>query len=458
MLETFVDKYSGKRILVFGLAKSGTMTAKILKQAGAQLLVYDQKSDTKEQRELQDLGIQVVTGEPPLELLTAEFALMVKNPGIPYTNPLVKKALDLSIPIVSEVELAYELSKAPIIGITGSNGKTTTTTLIGEMLNQAGKRAVVAGNIGTVLIGEATTITEQEILVAELSSFQLKGTIDFRPHIAILLNVYHAHLDYHQGLADYVHSKSKIFANQTGDDYAIFNYNCEMCVEMSRDVKAHCLYFSTTGRQGLNEGAYIENAAVYFIEAGQPIKIIELTETKIRGAHLENALAAIIASKLVGADNDSIREVLHTFKGVEHRIEFVLSTADNIAFYNDSKSTNTQATITALDSFSEPVILIAGGLDRGLGFAELEEYFRRSVKALITYGETAQKLAETGKIAGVGTIRLADSLAEAVKQAVSIAVAGDTVLLSPAAASWDMFNSFEERGDLFKEIVRSYYN
>lgn len=457
MWDEFANKYQGRRILIIGLARSGTITAKILAQAGANLTVYDLKANTPEQDELAELGIKVITGEPEQELVTADFDLVVKNPGIPYSNPLVAKAIELGLTVISEVELAYELSAAPIIGITGSNGKTTTTTLIGEMLQQGGKQAVVAGNIGKVLLGEAKDITDQEILVAELSSFQLKGTREFRPWIAILLNIYNAHLDYHEGLADYIESKSKIFANQTAGDYAILNYNCGVCRDLSAGIAAEKLYFSTRGQQGLSSGAYIDSEAMYYLDTGRALKLIGLEETRIRGAHLENALAAVLAAKIAGVDDDSIREVLRTFSGVEHRIEFVLNTADNISFYNDSKSTNTQATITALDAFAEPVILLAGGLDRGLGFAELEEYFRSSVKALVAYGETADELAEMARTAGVGLIRLADSLEVAVDQAIKLAKPGDTVLLSPAAASWDMFSSFEERGDLFKKLVKQHY-
>lgn len=458
MWDDFVNKYSSKKIMVLGLAKSGTTIAKILTDAGAQLLVYDAKKDTAEQKELENLGITVLTEEPPVQLLDESCFLLVKNPGVTYDNPLVEQAIELGVPVITEVELAGELSAAPIIGITGSNGKTTTTTLIGEILNYANNNAVVAGNIGTVLAGAAREITAKQLLVAELSSFQLKGTINFHPWIAILLNIYPAHLDYHHGIDDYIVSKSKLFVNQTANDYAIFNKNCDRCCEISQNVRSQKYYFSTTGRNSITQGAYIEQGVVYFINGAETVKIIDLTETRMRGAHLENLLAAVIATRLAGVDFEAIRTVLRSFKGVEHRIEYVLCTDENISFYNDSKSTNVQATITALDSFDEPVILLAGGLDRKIGFADLTEHFQTSVKALIVYGETAEELAQVGKNAGVAIVYSVNSLEAAVATAISVAQAGDNVLLSPAAASWDMFSSFEERGNLFKELVRRHYN
>lgn len=458
MWDEFVEKYYGKKIMVLGLAKSGTTIAKILFSAGADLVVYDAKESTIEQEEIERLGIVVHTGEAPVQLLDASYFLLVKNPGVPYDNPLVKRALQLGVPVITEIELAGELSAAPIIGITGSNGKTTTTTLIGEILNNSDQKAVVAGNIGTVLASEALLISPDKKLVAELSSFQLKGTINFHPHIALLLNIYPTHLDYHHGIEDYIISKSKLFANQSENDYAIFNINCRLCTDIAKNVKAQPYYFSTTGRNSITQGAFIEQGSAYYIDNNITVKIIDLTETRIRGAHLENLLAAVIATRLVGADFESIRAVLRSFKGVEHRIEYVLSTKENISFYNDSKSTNVQATITALDSFTKPVILIAGGLDRGIGFSDLIEYFRNSVKGLVVYGETAEQLAQVGQSAGVKEIQLVDSLETAIDIAVKFARPGDDILLSPAAASWDMFSSFEERGNLFKELIKKNYN
>ncbi len=458
MWDKFVNKYMGKKIMVLGLAKSGTAIAKILAAAGAELIVYDAKESTLEQEELEKLGITVQTGEAPVQLLDASYFLLVKNPGVPYNNPLVERALELGVPVITEIELAGELSAAPIIGITGSNGKTTTTTLIGEILNYSKQKAIVAGNIGTVLAGEAREISADKFLVAELSSFQLKGTINFHPQIAILLNIYPTHLDYHNGIEDYIIAKGNLFANQTEDDYAIFNNDCRLCREISKNVKAQKYYFSTTGRNSIAQGAYIEEGSVYYIDVNGPVKIINLTETRMRGAHLENLLAAIIATRLAGADFETIRAVLRSFMGVEHRIEYVLSTKNNISFYNDSKSTNVQATITALEFFEGKVILIAGGLDRGIGFTDLTEYFSSSVKVLVVYGETAEELAQVGRAAGVKEIHIVDRLEKAVELAIKLAHAGDNILFSPAAASWDMFSSFEERGNLFKELVWQNYN
>jgi len=444
--------YFGKEVVVLGLAKSGTAIAKVLHLLGAHVIVNEAKPEDQcpEKAELEALGIQVICGGHPEDLINEKIELVVKNPGIPYTIKPLLQAQSLNIPIITEVEIAYQLTKAPIIAVTGSNGKTTTTTLIGEILEKAGKSPIVAGNIGTVLSVKALTAKEQEVLVVELSSFQLKGTIDFRPFIAILLNIYPAHLDYHQTLEDYIASKQKIYTNQAASDYAVINAD-SISEKIIKTIPSQVYLFSTKNK--VAKGAYIENQVIYFCDKEVREEIVSLSEIFLKGAHLENVLAAVITAKLYGVEREVISEVLRSFKGVEHRLEHVLIAPNSITFYNDSKATNPTATITALQSFSKPVILIAGGLDRGIDFLELLDPLQKSVKGLITYGQTSEKLQKIGKLAGLQFVYPVDNIVEAVQLAYSQAEFGDTILLSPACASWDMFSSFEERGRIFKEAV-----
>jgi len=445
-------EFRGKKIVVLGLAKSGTTIAKILHNLGANILVNDAKPEDKcpEKMELESLGIRVICGGHPDDLIDENVDMLVKNPGIPYSISPIKRAEELNIPIITEVELAYYFSKAKIIGITGSNGKTTTTTLIGEIIKEAGKSPIVAGNIGTVLSEKALTATEDEVLVSELSSFQLKGTIKFKPYIAILVNIYPAHLDYHQGIEDYIASKANIFKNQEETDYAVLNADCAECMNLVPAIRSQIYYFSTS--RPVDRGAYIENGIIYWKDQDLE-EIMPIKELFLKGAHLENALAAFIAVKLYGIEQEAIKVTLRSFKGVEHRVEYVLTTKNGVTFYNDSKATNPQATISALKSFEKPIILLAGGLDRGIDFEELVEPFSKHIKTLVTFGQTAEKLAKIANLAGIDQVVTVDNINDAVKKSFSIASDNDIVLLSPACASWDMFSSFEERGRIFKEAV-----
>jgi UDP-N-acetylmuramoylalanine--D-glutamate ligase len=441
--------YKQKNVLVLGLAKSGFAAAKLLHELGANVTVNDQKplSENEEARVLEALGIRLVCGSHPLELLDEPFDVMVKNPGIPYSNPMVQKALQKQIPIITEVEIAYHLSKAPIIGITGSNGKTTTTTLIYEMLQAAKRRPLIAGNIGTVACEVAKNTRDDQVMVMELSSFQLMGTIEFRPHIAVLLNIFDAHLDYHGTKEAYAAAKGNIFKNQTESDYAIVNADDELVMKLAEDGHATKVFFSTTKQ--LNKGAYIKDEAIYFNNE----KVIDISQIALRGKHnLENILAAISAAKLAGADNDAIQHVLTTFTGVAHRLQFVAD-INGRKFYNDSKATNILATQKALSAFeNERVILLAGGLDRGNEFDELIPYLKH-VKAMITFGQTASKLERVAREAGIETIKRVDNVEQAAFVAYELSERGDIILLSPACASWDQYKTFEQRGDMFVNAV-----
>jgi UDP-N-acetylmuramoylalanine--D-glutamate ligase len=443
--------YRNQSVVVLGLAKSGVAVAKLLHRFGAHVVANDKKprEEACGVDELEELGIQVITGYHPDEIIHPGVSLVVKNPGIPYEAPPVAKALSLGIPVITEVELAYQLSRAPLIGITGSNGKTTTTTLVGLILQQAKIDAAVGGNIGTVLCGLAETVRADQYLVAELSSFQLMGTRTFRPKIAALLNLYPAHLDYHHSMENYLAAKLKLFANQTAEDAAVLPYDQPELRETLAQLPAKKYYFSQ--RQAVVPGVFVSGDRIVFAdELGRLEEIMPVADVAI--PHLDNALAAILITRLAGADPASMARVLSTFAGVEHRMEYV-ATVNGVKYYNDSKATNPEAASRAIQAFSEPVVLIAGGLDRGVDFRELVPLFAKHVKALIAYGQTAEILLARAEEAGISRRILVDTVDKAVTTAASVAEAGDVVLLSPACASWDMFPSFEVRGSMFKDGV-----
>jgi UDP-N-acetylmuramoylalanine--D-glutamate ligase len=448
--------YQGKRVVVLGLAKSGLAVAHILKQCGADVTVNDKKSESECQgvEELRAAGITVICGEHPEDIVNPSVDFVVKNPGIPYSVPPIQAAESLGIPVVTEVEIAYELSDVPIIGITGSNGKTTTTTLVGRILEEGDLSPVVAGNIGTPLSQQAARAQVGQTLVAELSSFQLKGTQRFRPSIACLLNVYDAHLDYHKTKEDYVNSKSKLFANQDENDIAVLNYDNEICRSLAPQIRASILWFST--KEEVEQGSFVRDGHIVFKRPSKTpeIEVIaRLDEVALPGAHnLENVLAAVCVARAAGVEADAICRVLRTFAGVEHRLEFVAE-IKGVKYYNDSKATNPEAASRALTSFSAPIVWIGGGLDRGIDFKELVPLLKKHVKAVITYGQTAQKLLDRAQEAGIIRAKRVDNVIDAVAWAHRIAREGDIVLLSPACASWDMYRSFEERGVLFKQSV-----
>lgn len=452
MMKT-VTKYRNQKILVLGLARSGVSAARLLHHLGALVTVNDGKelSENPEAQDLLSAGIRVVAGSHPVELLDEEFVLVVKNPGIPYANPILEKAIAKNIPIVTEVELAYEIAESHIIGITGTNGKTTTTTMIGQILNNGltTGRAVLAGNIGAPVSTEAQTTTATDYLVTELSSFQLMGTLDFRPEIGVITNLYEAHLDYHGTRGEYVAAKWRLQANMTSTDTLILNGNQAELRQLAETTKAKVIYFSTM--EELPEGAYLKDGQIYY--NGEAI--MNAKEVGVPGGHnLENALAATIVAKLCGVSNEVIASSLKQFTGVEHRTEFVAK-INGRNYYNDSKATNILATEKALSGFdNSKVVLLAGGLDRGNDFDALVPSLE-NLKAIILFGESRYKLKEAAEKANVGNILLVETITEAVQGSLTYSREGDAVLLSPACASWDQFKNFEIRGRTFKEAVKN---
>lgn len=446
-----ISTYENKKVLVLGLAKSGVSAAKLLHELGALVTVNDGKpfDENPEAQELLSLGIKVITGSHPIELLDEEFSLMVKNPGIPYSHPLVAKAQEMGIPVITEVELAYEVSECPIIGITGTNGKTTTTTMTGLLLNAGADQGIarLAGNIGYPASGVAQEAKSEDKIVMELSSFQLMGITDFRPHIAVITNIYEAHIDYHGTRKEYVKAKWNLQKNMTEKDYLILNWNQSELQELAQRTKARVLPFST--KEVLEDGVYADDYSIYYKKE----KIMEISELGVPGKHnVENALAAISVAKLYGISNEAIRETLHFFHGVPHRMQYV-GEIQGRKFYNDSKATNILATKMALSGFeTSKVVLLAGGLDRGNTFDELIPSLK-GIKAMVVFGQTKEKLMDAGKKAGIETIVTADSVEQAVPLALENSTDGDVVLLSPANASWDQYPNFETRGNRFMEAV-----
>lgn len=443
-----LNDYLHKKVLVLGLAKSGVAAASLLHKLGAFVTVNDYKplSENVEAQGLLEQGITVICGEHPIELLDEGFEIIVKNPGIPYHNPLVKGAKEKGIPIITEVELAYQISEASFIGITGTNGKTTTTTLVFEMLKAGGKLPLIAGNIGMVAAEVAQGATEENTIVIELSSFQLMGINTFNPKIAILTNLYDAHLDYHGTRTEYVEAKGNITKNQTENEFFIVNAEQADVMEIARNSKAKIIPFSAY--RVLSEGAYVKDGWIYFHSE----KIIETKDVALPGAHnVENILSAIAAAKLSGVNNEAIYQVLSTFIGVKHRLQYICE-YEGRKFYNDSKATNILATEKALSAFHVPTILLAGGLDRGNEFDELIPFLKH-VKAIITFGQTADKIERVARDAGIKTIMRVDNVEKAVPAAYQLSSPGDVILLSPACASWDQYKTFEVRGDIFIKAV-----
>ncbi|WP_046226857.1 UDP-N-acetylmuramoyl-L-alanine--D-glutamate ligase [Paenibacillus dauci] len=487
------QSYRGLPVVVIGLARSGVEAAKALHRLGALVTVNDLKprEQSPEAAELEELNIEVICGGHPEGLIHKDIALLVKNPGIPYSAPPIQQAMDLGIEVITEVELAYRISDVPMIGITGSNGKTTTTTWVGQMLDACGLHPIVGGNIGIPLCQAVVEAEEKDnaIIVAELSSFQLKGTRDFNPTIAALLNVAETHLDYHGTMDDYVTSKRKIFENQGEKDTAVLNWDDSYCRSMIPYIKAgRIIPFSVneelgnnaamaaalSAQSGMSVGAMyvspsyvpdmeddLERTIMYWDEEQGAVPILRVDELGIPGRYnVENALAACAISIAAGCQPKQLADTLRTFRSVEHRLEYV-TTHNEVAYYNNSKATNAKATMMALSAFQDQgIILIAGGLDRGSDYMDLLPVFQSQVKALVVLGQTRHKLARVAEMAGVASIRIIEetdqaeqAVYQAVQQASELAETGDIVLLSPACASWDMFSSFEIRGNVFKQAV-----
>lgn len=446
-----IDDYRGKHVLVLGAGKSGTHAAELLQQLGATVVVNDAKPSDQlpEIAELRDRGIETVTGKQTADILDHHFDLMVKNPGIPYDNEVVARAVKEKMLIITEVELAAKITDAEIIGVTGSNGKTTTVTMITKILNQERSKghAYAAGNIGISATETAMKATADDTIVMELSSFMLLGIQKLHPHVAVLTNIFSNHLDYHKTRQNYVNAKMRITMNQTPDDFFVVNFDSDEWRQLSKRSQAKVVPFARTSE--IDHGAYEKNGKLYYNDEF----IMNAEDIKVPGQqNVENALAAIATAKILGKSNLAITNVLETFTGVRHRLQFVLE-AEGRKFYNDSKATDIEATQVALEGFNQPVVLLAGGLDRGYTFDKMIPQFKQHVKAAVLFGQTADLLETSLQKAGIKEITKVNNLDEAVPVAYRYSDAGDVILLSPANASWDQFKTFEQRGDVFIKDV-----
>jgi UDP-N-acetylmuramoylalanine--D-glutamate ligase len=450
-------KFKDKKVLLVGLAKTGVSAIKKLVNLGSIVTVNDIKNKEQLSEVLSDLkelkNVDYVLGTHLDDVSNIDLAVV--SPGVPLDLPFIKKLYNEKIEVIGEVELSFRLSKNPtFIGITGTNGKTTTTSLTGEIYKACGRDTYVVGNIGTPVIDVVDIADENSFLITELSSFQLESVSSFRPRVSAILNITEDHLNRHHTMENYIDAKANIFKNQEKEDYTILNYDDEMVRNLKDRCNSNVIYFSR--KVQLDQGIFVdENGDIIIKLNNESIKLMNKSEISIPGNHnLENALAAIGMSIVLGVELDVIKKVLKTFGGVEHRLEFVKE-INNIMFVNDSKGTNPDSTIKAIEAYDRPIILIAGGMDKYSDFTDMIKSFNGGVKSLVLLGETAEKIEKTANKEGFFDCYRVNNMKEAVAKAYSLAVSGDVVLLSPACASWDMYPNFETRGMDFKNNVES---
>jgi UDP-N-acetylmuramoylalanine--D-glutamate ligase len=450
-----------KRVLVVGLGRSGVASALFLKARGARVTVSDTKSGDELRNEipaLLDHGITVETGGHGERTFRGQ-DLIVVSPGVPVDAPMLVQARAMGEAVIGEIELAARFLPGPMVAITGSNGKTTTTTLTGEILTASGIPTLVGGNIGTPAISLTDRANPETAVVLEVSSFQLETIQTFRPKVAVVLNVTPDHLDRHRTFEAYVDAKARVFENQRGDDFTILNEDDPTCVTMAARTQAQVFWFSR--QKEVKQGAWVGEGKILFRDGRGEQKtsqreIMEVSEIPLKGAHnLENVLAAVCAGALMGCAPEKIRHAVREFKAVEHRLEFV-ATIRGVDYYNDSKATNVDATIKALESFPANIHLILGGKDKGSDYSVLNELLRQRVKRVYTIGAAAGKIESqiVSSNGGGPQVVHAETLENAVRKANAVAEPGDVVLLAPACASFDQFKNYEQRGQMFKEIVR----
>ncbi len=444
-----------KNVLVFGLGISGTSTTKALHKLGANIFV----ADSKEEEDLldffadtKDIPMTKFLGNSKIDLECID--IIVKSPGIKPNNPIIEEGEERNIRIVSDIELAYDISKSPrFVAITGTNGKTTTSYLVGDILKEAKENVHLGGNIGIGILWDLVNSKPNDYFVIEASSFQLEHTSSFKPKLSIITNLSPDHLDWHGTMDKYIEAKLKVLINQDESDFAVLNYEDEYLRSIGPKVKSKIVWFSS--KRILEEGAYIEEGNIVYKNEKEKSLIIPLNQLQILGIHnAENALAALAAGICLKVDLETIRRALREFKGVAHRIEFVRELR-GVKYYNDSKGTNSDSTIKAINSFENPLILIAGGYDKGTDFTDLLDSFNGRVKALILLGATREKIRDASLKAGFKNLTLVEDMKEAVAYSNKIGQPGDIVLLSPACASWGMYKNFEERGNDFKALVNS---
>ena len=443
---------AGKRVLVIGLGKTGLSTVRFLIGRGASVAVTDDKPLSEmgdAARALSGLDLKAAFG-PPDKAILSGVDLIIPSPGVPPVHPLLAEGVRRHIPILAEIEVAFRFLKRPVIAITGTNGKTTVTTLVGEILRASGRKAFVGGNIGDPLIGYVDGPQEEEIAVLEVSSFQLQWIERFRPKVAVLLNVTCDHIDYHGSFVAYREAKERIFENQGPGDLAVLNADEPWADPLARRLRSKVRFFSS--KTEIPGGMFLRGDELILRENGGDRETYPVAMIRIPGTHnVENVMASILACRAFGCPRERIIEAVRAFRGVTHRIEFA-GEKNGVAFYDDSKGTNVGAVARALETFSRPVILLLGGRDKGGDFDTLAEGLRKGVKEMILFGEARKRI--EGMIGGIVKTRLAPTLREAVEQAWADASYGDVVLLSPGCASFDEFKDYRERGNFFQGMVR----
>ena len=442
--------FEHEKVLILGFARSGYDCAKLLVKRGNEVFITDRK--TKEEleiekiEELESLGVNFILGTDDVNILDNSFTYLIKSPGVPIKNPFVLRANELGIKVVNEVEVAYHLlpDNIKLISITGTNGKTTTTSLTYEIIKEAYPNTHLVGNIGIPFTRLLDDIKEGDIIVSEISCQQLANLEEFKPNIAVMTNLFPAHIDFFGDFETYKKVKAKLFKNQTSNDIAILNLENEDVLEETKDIKSNKLYFSS--RQ--NTDIYYTDGKIYYKDE----EVLETSILKIKGMHnIENTMCAVAIAKQLNISNDIIVKVVSNFVGVEHRLEFS-GEVNGVKYYNDTEATNIKCTQIALDSFSEPTIIILGGLERGQDFYELKDYMK-NVKAIVGIGTCRDRVREFGESMGINTY-IYEYLKDAFPKCVELSSPGDVVLLSPGSASWDQYKECEERGAEFKNYVK----
>lgn len=449
----------GKNVLVFGSGISGEAACRLLLTEGASVILYD-GNDRLDRDEImrkispgEERHVEILLGElkeEQLEELLDRLSLVIMSPGVPTDLPVVDRMRERGIPIWGEIELAYVFGRGDVLAITGTNGKTTTTALLGEIMKNYKESVFVVGNIGIPYTGVASETMPESVVVAEISSFQLETIHTFRPKVSAILNITPDHLNRHHTMEAYIEAKERIAENQTEQDVCVLNYEDEETRAFGEKTRAEVLYFSS--QRKLNRGVYLEDGDIV-CSIGEKIKICSVSELNLLGTHnYENVMAAAAMAYAYGVPAEIIRKTVKEFKGVAHRIEFVAE-KNGVAYYNDSKGTNPDAAIRGIRAMNRPTVLIGGGYDKESSYEEWIRAFDGKVKKLVLLGATREKIAETAEKLGFHDIVMADTFEEAFEKCVEYAQPGDAVLLSPACASWGMFKNYEERGDKFKELV-----
>lgn len=450
-----LENIKGKKVLIVGFGKSGIAAMEAMLQLQADVSIQDSKPEDKVDpltiERLKKDGVTYYFGCKPEDM--SVYDMLILSPGVPPALDFIQEARENGAEITGELEIAYRIGEGNYVGITGTNGKTTTTSLVGEIFAKAGKTTYVVGNIGVAVISKALTSEADSWLITETSSFQLETVSQFKPKVSAILNLTPDHLDRHKSMENYGLAKANIFAAQDEDGYLVINYDDKVCYDLAQNCRATVVPFSRM--EELELGAFVKDEHIVIKnEQGELVTFCRTDELSIPGTHnLENALAATAIAYFAGLSPEAITDALREFQGVEHRMEYC-GTVDGVRFINDSKGTNTDASVKAIEAVKGGIVLIAGGYDKGSGFDELIEAFNGKVKHMVLLGTTAEAIRTTAEKHGFVNCVMAENMEECVKEGFRLAEPGDTVLLSPACASWDMYTSFEKRGEHFKECVK----